>query len=79
MKYFFFSVFFIIGISLVIIYIKISNYEMDNNELKSNQIIKSQKEEKSIIKALNLKENKIILPAKELYLRVDLNLSLIHI
>jgi len=72
MKYFFFSVFFITLITLVIVYIKIINYNVDVE--KSNPILKKQKEEKNnILKALSLNEKKIILPARELYLRVDLN------
>jgi hypothetical protein len=74
MKYFFFSVFFIVALGLVIVYIKISNYDIKSSETKP-KIIKEQKEQNSIIKALNLNEKKIILPAKELYLRIDLNYS----
>jgi hypothetical protein len=74
MKYFFFSVFFIVLISLVIVYIKISNFSINESETKP-KIIKEKKEKSSIIKALNLNEKKIILPAKELYLRTDLNYS----
>jgi hypothetical protein len=72
MKYFFFSVFIIILSGLVITYIKVTNFHINNIE-KPPVIKKEQKEENSIIKALNLNGKRVILPAKELYLRVDLN------
>jgi hypothetical protein len=72
MKYFFFSVFIIILSGLVITYIKVTNFHINNIE-KPPVIKKEQKEENSIIKALNLNRKRVILPAKELYLRVDLN------
>jgi hypothetical protein len=72
MKYFFFSVFFIVALILIIVYIKISNYNINNTQ-KGPKIVKETKEKNSIIKVLNLDEKKIILPAKELYLRIDLN------
>jgi len=72
MKYFFFSIFFIVAGVFIIVYIKILNYNIDNSEIKP-KIVKETKEENSIIKALSLNEKKIILPAKELYLRIDLN------
>jgi len=72
MKYFFFSVFFIIFIIFVVIYIKISNFPVSEKKEKI-EVKQEKKSEKSILKALNLNKNRIILPAKELYLRVDLN------
>jgi len=72
MKYFFFSVFFLILIILTIIYINISSVEIEKqkNIIEKNREVK---EEKSIIKLLAENKIKTIFPAKELYLKIYLN------
>jgi len=72
MKYFFFSVFFVLVVILIITYLKISNFNKNNNIIEKPKITKEQKEENSIIKVL-INTKKITLPARELYLRIDLN------
>jgi len=57
---------------LIVVYIKVTNFHVNNVE-KPPVIKKEQKEENSIIKALSLNGKRVILPAEELYLRVDLN------
>jgi len=73
MKYFFFSVFFVLLGVLIVTYLKISNFDINNSVKERPKITKEQKEENSIIKALSFNTKKITLPAKELYLRIDLN------
>jgi hypothetical protein len=70
MKYFFFSIFLIIVAGLVFFYIQISNFNLNNNETPFT-IHKEKQEKNSIIKALSLNKNRILLPAKELYLKID--------
>jgi len=72
MKYFFFSIFFLILVVLIIVYINISSVEIE----KTQNIVEKNtelKEEKSIVKLLAENKIKTIFPAKELYLKIDLN------
>jgi len=72
MKYFLFSVFFFILVGLLIVYIKISSVNVEKENIKQ-PITPIKKEEKTIIKLLANTEVKEVFPAKELYLKVDLN------
>jgi len=72
MKYFFFSIFFLILVVLGIVYFNISSIDIE----KPYQPISTKtekKEEKNIIKLLAENKIKTIFPAKELYLKIDLN------
>jgi len=72
MKYFFFSIFFLILVVLIIVYMNISSVEIE----KTQNIVEKNtelKEEKSIVKLLAENKIKTIFPAKELYLKIDLN------
>ena len=72
MRYLFFSLFFILLFSLIIVYIRISNISF-----KENRVVKQSKEvEKEridVIKVLADSKVKVVFPAKELYLKMDLN------
>jgi len=72
MKYFLFSVFFLILVVLFVVYINISSINIEEN-LDKAPVLVEKKEEKTIIKLLANTEVKEVFPAKELYLKVDLN------
>jgi len=72
MKYIFFSIFFLIFTALTITYINISSVNIkEKKEIQKEKI--EPKEEVSIIKLLADTKVKNIFPAKELYLKMDLN------
>jgi len=72
MKYFFFSIFFLIFTGLIITYISISGVNIkEKKEITHKKI--EYKEEKSIIKLLANTKAKNLFPAKELYLKITLN------
>jgi len=72
MKYIFFSIFFLIFTALIITYINISSVNIkEKKEVFPEKIEK--KEENSIVKLLANSKIKNIFPAKELYLKIDLN------
>ena len=58
---------------MIVTYLKISNFNTNKNIIERPKITKEQKEENSIIKALSFNTKKVTLPARELYLRIDLN------
>jgi len=72
MKYFFFSIFFLIFVSFIFVYINISSNNdiyISENKKNINNIVKNE----SILEKLSILKKKNRLPAKELYLRVNLN------
>jgi len=72
MKYFLFSIFFLIFTGLIIVYINISSV---NIKEKKEPLLKKveKKEEITIVKLLANAKIKTIFPAKELYIKIDLN------
>jgi len=72
MKYIFFSIFFFLTIILIIVYIRISSVEIkEKPEMVKNEKITERVN--SVIKVLATTNVVKGFPAKELYLRVDLN------
>jgi len=72
MKYIFFSIFFFLTIALIVVYIRISSVEIkEKPEMVKNE--KITEEINSVIKVLATTNVVKGFPAKELYLRVDLN------
>jgi len=72
MKYFFFSIFFFFIVALIIVYVNISSPDVK----RQSELIKKEEireEVNSVIKALATTDTIRGFPAKELYLRVDLN------
>ena len=72
MKYIFFSIFFLIFTALIITYINISSVNIKEKKEVFPETIEK-KEENSIVKLLANSKIKNIFPAKELYLKIDLN------
>ena len=73
MKYFFFSIFILILLILIGIYIKISSVNIDEKIKPIPQ--KNELQEKlNILKVLADTKNKYQFPAKEMYLKVDLHM-----
>jgi hypothetical protein len=72
MKYFFFSIFVLIFIGLVITYINVSSLNI-KQDIVEKQNIKSREEQKSILKVLATSKKYDVFPARELYLKVDLD------
>jgi hypothetical protein len=72
MKYLLFSIFFIIFTGLIVVYINISNVNIkEKKEIPPKTVEK--KEETTIVKLLATSKIKTIFPAKELYVKIDLN------
>jgi hypothetical protein len=72
MKYFFFTIFFLFLLSLIIVYLNISlPYEKQPQQIIKREEIKE--DVNSVLKALANSDTIEGFPAKELYLRVDLN------
>ena len=72
MRYFFFFFFFILTIGLVVVYINISSVDIKpKKEIKIVQ--KTKKEENNIIRLLAKANKEDIFPAKELFLKVNLD------
>jgi len=72
MKYFFFSIFFIVLISFIVVYIKISNVNINQQKIPEKQKIEKI-ETNPILKVLADTKIENIFPAKELYLKVNLD------
>ena len=72
MRYFFVFLFFVVAVGLVIVYFDVSDIKIEQVNTKVEKKSKSQ-EDVSIIKLLANSKKETIFPAKELYLKVDLN------
>ena len=72
MRYFLFSLFFILFLGLVIVYFNISQVDIQPQPTKSKPL-KEKVEKLDVIQLLAQSKTKDLFPAKELYLRVDLN------
>ncbi|NPA54795.1 MAG: hypothetical protein GXO40_00330 [Epsilonproteobacteria bacterium] len=79
MKYVFAAIFTIVFISLVVVYIRISGVDITPPK-QTSPLVKPKKEELSIIKLLANTPSGDLFPAKELYLKVNLDfISKTHI
>ena len=72
MRYFFFFLFLILFFSLFLVYLNISDIDIKNNVTIPKEEVKKV-EKQTVIELLANSDVKNLFPAKELYLRVDLN------